>query len=247
MGARSRDGKGGLGRREMLRRLMMGAGAASALPAAASGSAQAATGASTSHEPPTTPAQAASASPGMSLGAAEPPDPTLSAADWKPKFFDDHQDSTVLAVGDLLIPETDTPGARAAQVDRFIDLLLATDAPGTAEEAADNDFTDVLLRKGSLEAQKRYLAALNWLDGYCLAQYSKPFTALARQEQETVLDLLTHSSDSPALVPGREHFGLIRSSIVAAYYSSEIGTLQELKYQTNPFQTEMPGCEHPEH
>ncbi|HEY6290685.1 MAG TPA: gluconate 2-dehydrogenase subunit 3 family protein [Terriglobia bacterium] len=250
MSGQGQDGKAGLGRREMLRRLMVGAGAASAaaLPGAGPSSAQAASGHGTSTAPSgmRMPAAGSGASnaPAMALGAAEPPDPGLSAADWKPKFFDDHQAATVLAVGDLLIPETDTPGARTAHADRFVDLLLSTDAPGTDEDAG-SDFTDVLLRKGSIEAQKRYLAALNWLDGYCLAQYSKPFTELARPERETVLDLLTYSTSSPALAPGREHFGLIRSSIVAAYYSSEIGTLQELKYQTNPYQTGVPDDCHP--
>jgi hypothetical protein len=51
----------------------------------------------------------------MSLGVAEPPDPSLSAADWKPKFLDAHQTETVQTIGDLLIPATDTPGAKAAQ------------------------------------------------------------------------------------------------------------------------------------
>ena len=229
-------------RREALRRLMTGAGvagAAAALPPTAL-----ATEAKPAVE--AAPQQAASA-PAVSLGAAAPPDPSLTAADWKPKFLDDHQDQTVLAVADLLIPDTDTPGARAAQVDRFIDLLLSTDAPGTDEDTSGTDFADLLLRKGSLEGQKRYIAALNWLDGYCLAQYSKPFTSLNRPDQETVLDMLTHANDNPEVAAGHDSFALIKNSIVTAYYSSEIGTLQELKYQTNPYQPGVPGCEHPEH
>jgi Gluconate 2-dehydrogenase subunit 3 len=177
---------------------------------------------------------------GMSLGSAEPPDPSLTSPDWKPKFFDEHQDKTVLAVADLMIPETDTPGARAAQVNRFIDLLLSTEGPGTGEDSSGSDFTDFLLRRGTPEAQKRYIGALNWLDGYTLAHYSKPFTALDQAHQETVLTLLTHSTDDPEVSHGRELFAMIKSSIVSAYYSSEIGSLQELKYHTNPFYTSMP-------
>ena len=183
----------------------------------------------------------------MSLGAAEPPDPSLSAAGWKPKFLDDHQAQTVLTVGDLLIPTTDTPGARAAQVDRFIDLLLSTDAPGTGEEIEGADFPDILLRRGTLEARKQYVAALNWLDGHCLAQYGQPFTGLDQSQQEAVLDALTRPAAAPELGRGRQHFALIKGSIIAAYYSSEVGELQELKYQTNPYQPSMPGCEHREH
>lgn len=233
---------GGFDRREVLRRLITSAGAAgaaAALPATAL-----AVGAKPASD---TPAQQPASAPGTSLGAAEPPDPSLTAADWKPKFLDDHQDQTVLAVADLLIPNTDTPGARAAQVDRFIDLLLSTDAPGTDEDTSGTDFADLLFRKGSLEGQKRYIAALNWLDGYCLAQYSKPFISLDRPDQETVLDMLTHANDNPQVAAGHDSFALIKNSIVTAYYSSEIGTLRELKYQTNPYQPAVPGCEHPEH
>jgi len=230
--------KTGLDRRELLRRLMAGAGAAGAAAALPAGSLAADHIGVETETQSATAAQAAGG--GMSLGSAEPPDPSLTSPDWKPKFFDEHQDQTVLAVADLMIPETDTPGARAAQVDRFIDLLLSTEGPGTGEESSGSDFTDLLLRKGTLEAQKRYIAALSWLDGYTLTHYSKPFTALDQAHQEIVLTLLTHSSDDPEVSHGRELFALIKSSIVSAYYSSEIGSLQELKYHTNPFYTSMP-------
>jgi Gluconate 2-dehydrogenase subunit 3 len=230
-------------RREVLLRLTAGAGAAGAAAALSS----AAFAAEAAAPPlPATPQQA-SAAPAMSLGVAEPSDPGLTAPDWRPKFLDDHQDRTVLAIADLLIPDTDTPGARAAQVDRFIDLLLATDGPGTDEDTGGTDFADLLLRKGSLEGQKRYIAALSWLDGYCLGQYSKPFTGLDRPEQENVLDMLTYANDNAEAAAGHDSFALIKNSIVTAYYSSEIGMLQELKYQTNPYQSGVPGCEHAEH
>ena len=51
----------------------------------------------------------------QALGAAEPPDPSLSSPDWKPKFFDEHENETVVVLSDLIIPATDTPGAREAQ------------------------------------------------------------------------------------------------------------------------------------
>jgi hypothetical protein len=233
-----KSSKVGLDRRELLRRLMAGAGAAGAAVALPADSL------ASDHAGPAMPIQSGNAAQaaggGMSLGSAEPPDPSLSSPDWKPRFFDDHQDETVLAVADLIIPETDTPGARAAQVDRFVDLLLSTEGPGTGEESSGSDFTDFLLRKGTLEAQKRYIAALSWLDGYTLTHYSKPFTALDQAHQQTVLTLLTHSTDDPEVSHGRELFATIKSSIVSAYYSSEIGSLQELKYHTNPYYTSMP-------
>src|SRR2546422_6710982 len=45
------------------------------------------------------------------------------------QVLDPHQSETVATIAEMIIPATDTPGARAAQVHRFIDLLLAEWAP----------------------------------------------------------------------------------------------------------------------
>src|SRR5277367_5824537 len=48
----------------------------------------------------------------------------LARADWKPLFLDGHQNETLIAFSDILIPATDTPGAKAALANRFIDPVL---------------------------------------------------------------------------------------------------------------------------
>ena len=204
---------GSMNRREVLQRLAAGAGASAALPAL---------GHAASHDATAHAGAKAEAPP---LGAALPPDPALTAKDWKPKFFDAHQNETVEVLSDLIIPDTDTPGARAARVNRFIDLLLS---------ASDPDF------------QKQYVQALGWLDGYCLEKYSSPFVKLDRGQQAELLTLLTHKSDDPQIARDVEQFGILKNSIVYSYYSSEIGSVQELKYDTNPFHAEFPGCPNPD-
>lgn len=202
-----------MNRREVLQRLAAGAGAATALPAF---------GQAVSHDAS---AHAGAQAETPALGAAQPPDLMLSSKDWKPKFFDEHQNETVIVLSDLIIPDTDTPGARAAQVNRFIDLFLS---------ASDPDF------------QKRYVQALGWLDGYCLKMYSSPFVKMARDAQTELLTRLTHKSDDPQIALGVEQFGILKNSIVYSYYSSEIGSVKELKYNTNPFHAEFPGCQNPD-
>ena len=55
----------------------------------------------------------------MSAPAADP--------NWKPEFFTEHENATVITVSELIIPQTDTPGAKAALVNRFMDILLSAD------------------------------------------------------------------------------------------------------------------------
>src|SRR5260370_2117480 len=43
---------------------------------------------------------------------------------YKLRTLNPHQNATVVLMTDLIIPETDTPGAKAARVNEFIDLTL---------------------------------------------------------------------------------------------------------------------------
>jgi hypothetical protein len=74
----------------------------------------------------------------------------LAAPGWKPKFFDEHQNETVMVLSDLIIPATDTPGAKEALANRYIDLVLAAEKP---------------------EAQKAFLNSLSFLDGESMRRY----------------------------------------------------------------------------
>ena len=51
----------------------------------------------------------------------------LAAPGWKPLFLDEHQNETLIVLSDLIIPATDTPGAKEALVNRYIDLVLAAE------------------------------------------------------------------------------------------------------------------------
>src|ERR1700690_2448808 len=62
----------------------------------------------------------------------------LARADWKPLFLDDHQNQTLIAFSDMLIPETDTPGAKAALVNRFLDRVLAVETHDTQRSFLKN-------------------------------------------------------------------------------------------------------------
>src|SRR5690349_19274109 len=78
----------------------------------------------------------------------------LARPDWKPVFLDEHQDRTLTAFADIVIPATDTPGAKAALVNRFLDELLAVETHDT---------------------QRNFLDSLGFLDGESFNRYRAAF------------------------------------------------------------------------
>jgi hypothetical protein len=152
---------------------------------------------------------------------------TAAAAPWKPRLLDAHQNDTVVAISELIIPQTDTPGAKAAKVNEFIDLVLAEAAP--AERTA-------------------FLRGLGFMDTRARELFGADFVS-ARPEQQT--SLLTTLSDpghtSAADQVGRDFFQSIKSLTVTGYYTTEIGLRQELGEDGMLFLPDYPGCQHPAH
>lgn len=155
----------------------------------------------------------------------------LERPDWKPIFLDDHQNETLIALSDLIIPATDTPGAKAALVNRFLDLLMS------AETA---------------ETQRAFIAALSYIDGASMERYKASFVYLAPEQQNDLLNLLAfpHTRESWGEVEepfvGYEHFEKLKRWISGAYYSSAIG-LKELGWDGSFPHGVFAGCEHENH
>ena len=123
--------------------------------------------------------------------------------DWKPALFDSHQDETVIALTDLIIPATDTPGAKAAQVNRFLDLLLS---------------------ESPVEEQRRFQQGLAWLDAYARRTHGVPFVRCPAEQQTALLRTLDpQGNPAGELRPGTRFFQDLKGRTVAAYYSSKIG------------------------
>ena len=152
----------------------------------------------------------------------------LERPDWRPIFVDGHQNETVIALSDFMIPTTDTPGAKEALVNRFLDLLMSVE---------------------TAETQRAFIAALAYIDGECMKRYNSAFVYVPREQQQEFLTLIAypHSletwGEGVAEFPGHAHFKKLKDWIVGAYYSSPIG-LKELGWDgTFPHGT-FSGCEH---
>ena len=154
----------------------------------------------------------------------------LARPDWKPVFLDEHQNETLITLSDLIIPKTDTPGAKEALVNRFIDRLLAAEPPQT---------------------QREFVESLAYVDGEAMARYRSAFRYLAPESQAELLGYLayphalgTWGSDASGEFPGHSHFERLKDWISRAFYSSEAG-MRELGYD-GPAHGEFQGCAHPE-
>jgi glucoside 3-dehydrogenase (cytochrome c) hitch-hiker subunit len=145
------------------------------------------------------------------------------------RTFTPHQNDTVVAMIDLIIPETDTPGAKAARVNEFMDVIL-TDWAAEEEKA-------------------RFLSGLNDVDAQSTALFGKKFVDASTLQQTALLQALDDSidwshgplpekSDAP---PGRpfiqlrgEFFRSLKLMTIHGYYTSEIGQTRELKREIIP-------------
>lgn len=125
----------------------------------------------------------------------------MADADWKPEVLDAHQNETVIVLGELIIPETDTPGAKAANVNRWVDLYL-------------KDLSD--------DHGHAFLMGLGWLDGHALDQHGKPFIKLTEAQQIAILEKLDGAQEDD-LKTGAELFEKMKELTVQGYYTSKIG------------------------
>jgi len=164
--------------------------------------------------------------------ATQAPAPTEAAAgEWKPVFFDDPQNQTLMALAERIVP-----GSAGAQVNRFLDTALSAETQ---------------------ETQKKFIASLNAVEGESLRQFTRSFKDLSAGQQDEVLTAAsTGKPSNPNLnavgetgsgalspVPSlRDYFENLKGWISMAYYSSEVG-MKELGWTGENFFASLPGCE----
>jgi hypothetical protein len=123
------------------------------------------------------------------------------------------QDATVTCIAEILLPQTDTVGATAAGVNRFIDLLLT---------------------ESMLEAYRdRFLEGLAAINARSQFLYGAPFISVRKQEQESLMRALDvhlpepHPTPAEAAALAKEPitaeggFALLKQLAVLAYFTSE--------------------------
>jgi hypothetical protein len=130
-----------------------------------------------------------------------------------------HQDATVTAMSELIIPETDTPGAKAVKVNEFIDLLL-TD---WFDEAETNLFLQNLAQIDA-DSRKSFGADFIACNSAQQAQLMKQFDDAAMEFARTHKSVtITETTGQPT-----NFFYVFKRLTLVGYYTSEIGFRKEL-------------------
>jgi hypothetical protein len=157
---------------------------------------------------------------------AQPP-PGYSLRTLNPRAND-----TVVAMIDQIIPATDTPGAKGARVNEFIDVILTEWA--TAEE------------------RKNFLDGLAGIDKQSQSLYGKNFVDASTEQQQAQLRAIDDAVMSNRVVRPRHgntvpkpdsqlegnFWEVFKRITIHGYYTSEIGFTQELKLEI------IPGAQH---
>lgn len=146
----------------------------------------------------------------------------ISQPSWKPEFFTPHENESAVVISELVIPETDTPGAKAALVNRYMDKLLA----------AQPEVNKAQFRDG-----------LKWLDAYTVRTAGKEFAAMPAADQAHLLETLESSRDSE-LARGRQFTMLMKRYTTGIYYATQAGFNELNKGGRVPAAF---GCQHATH
>ena len=125
------------------------------------------------------------------------------------RFFDAAPFALLDEVAEIIIPQTDTPGARGVGVPQAFDALMRNWA--------------------SPEHQKQFGAVLADIDRASTAQAGKPLLGLAPEKR---IDIVA-AYDSEHYAADKAYAGFKRL-VLTLYYLSEPGATQELRYEHVP-------------
>jgi hypothetical protein len=141
-------------------------------------------------------------------------------------FLTSTQHATLEALTETIIPTDEhSPGARAARVADYIDLLLA---------------------ESDEQTQRTWTTGLALLDVESRVMFRASFVELNGAQAIELLASISRNEANPR-TPVERFFVTTKDATIRGYYTSEIGIQQELAYKGNRVIAEFVGCTHPEH
>lgn len=138
--------------------------------------------------------------------------------DWKPVFLNEDQGLLVSQVAEIIIPKTDTPGAKDAGVPAFIDLMVK----------------DVY----SKNEQERFLSGLQAFDEEAKKAYGDPFVELDEEQQiehvRKVHDAALQAEKNADPRPHRPFILMTKELTLLGFFTSQPGATEVLQYVAVP-------------
>lgn len=146
------------------------------------------------------------------------PSAALAQGPSQARFFTAAQFATLAEVAEVIIPRTDTPGAKDAGVAESIDSLMTNWA--SARRRAD------------------FRKLIDDIDRTALAADGKPLPALSAEKKVEIV----RAYDEEKIRGGDQVYSRFKELVLTAYYLSEPGATKELRYELIPGKFE-PGVE----
>lgn len=141
-----------------------------------------------------------------------------TGSDWTPTALSAEQNEMVDTISEIIIPATDTPGASAANVNRFIDAMVG----------------ESYLR----ENRDRFLSGLEDVNARAQDTFDASFVDCTSEQQRElvgVLDKETFGEEAAEYDPeSPPFFRMLKELVIVGYYTSEIGATEELKTNLVP-------------
>jgi Gluconate 2-dehydrogenase subunit 3 len=151
---------------------------------------------------------------------------------YKLRTLTPHLNETVIAMTEQIIPATDTPGAKAARVNEFIDVILT-------EWATSDERAHFLAGLEDTDKQSQKFFGKNFVD----ASSDQQLAQLRAIDDVTLAGRVARAHHGNHVEPPDQQlkgdfWEVFKRITVHGYYTSEIGFSQELKLQI------IPGAQH---
>jgi gluconate 2-dehydrogenase gamma chain len=138
--------------------------------------------------------------------------------DWKPEFLSQDHANVITQIAEIIIPKTDTPGAKDTGVPAFIDVMLR----------------DVYAK----EDQERFVNGIKALDEESVKSYGDPFNDLDADQQTELVKKIHDEAiaiENSDKKPEKRPFILMMKELtMLGFFTSEAGATEVLQYEAVP-------------
>jgi hypothetical protein len=135
-------------------------------------------------------------------------------SDWEPRWMTSRQALLLAELVEVIIPATDTPGAKAALVHVFIDLYVKDCYPKAQQEV--------------------FLNGMDNLDAVSQKQFGRTFLKLAKEERLGLLKQLEKESWETGEPVEQSFIKMLKNLTLMGFFASQAGVTKATAYVRSP-------------